>query len=462
MGKVITPESGANKRPKRPKRPKASSDAGFQSDLTWDIPDITHGEPPAERSSPKAARRVRLTEEVVAALDPEPRQYYVWDIRRKGLGVRIGASGAVSYVLKVNLPGKRSIWKTLESKTLDEAGIEYHELLSKFGKGEPLPKRQVGKLWQDVVDRYLAEEVPLLKPKTQATYKSALKLVRAGFMNRLVRSLVMEDIRDFHRRMNDRPRQANVCVGLCRIILDRCEAWKDKGGTTTYRDLNTNPVDILRKSNWSPYPENSRNRLLTDDEYISLGEALSQMENKLGKDGNPLESPYTIAAVRLLLFTGKRLREILDLKWDQIDLVNRNIHWDDTKTGVLDAPLNDAALEVLQGLERMTYMNNQGKVVENPYVLPGSLEGEPIRDITKFWNRMLKLAGITDLTRHDMRHAHGNEVNDLNLPEQVAQALLGHKSIQTTGRYFDRGKGKSLADSQVVSGSLKAKLGRKR
>ncbi len=455
MGKTITPRSSAKERPKRPKRTGSSIDAPFSPDIPWDVPDITPGERPADRARPSKARRARLSDEVIAGLEPEPRQFYVWDTRRKGLGVRIGASGTVAFVVKLNLPGKRSVWKTLDAKTLEDAGIEYHEMLSKFGKGEPLPKRQADKLWQDVVDRFQAEHLPTVKPSTAGTYKSALKLVRAGFLNRPVRSLTYGDIREFHESLADRERQANVSVGLCGIILDRCEAWG-------FRDLNSNPVTMLRKSGWKPNPEHTRQRPLSDEELGQIGDALWAMETTLGKDGKPKESPYTIAAVRLLLLTGKRLREILDLQWHQIDLDLRTIRWEDTKTGRMEAPLNDAALEVLQGLDRMTYINSDGDEVEHPFVLPGTMNGKPIQDITKFWRRLLKMAGIVDLTRHDLRHAHGNEAGGLNLNLQTVALLLGHHDPHTSARYSKPTQHPGMEASQQVSGNLKAKLRGKR
>lgn len=455
MGKAITPKSSEKERPKRPKRPESSNDAPFGSDIPWDVPSFDPGERPMDRAKPSKARRARLSDEVISGLEPEPRQFYVWDTRRKGLGVRIGASGTVAFVVKLNLPGKRSVWKTLEARTLEDAGIEYHELLSKFGKGEPLPKRQADKLWQDVVDKFQLEHLPTVKPTTQGTYKSALKLVRAGFLNRPVRTLVYSDIRAFHESLSDRERQANVCVGLCGIILDRCEAWG-------FRDLNSNPVTMLRKSGWKPNPEHTRQRPLSDEELGKIGDALWTMETLLGKDGKPKESPYTIAAVRLLLLTGKRLREILDLQWKQIDLDLRVIRWEDTKTGKMEAPLNDAALEVLQGLDRMTYINEDGEEIEHPFVLPGVLPGKPIQDITKFWRRLLKMAGIVDLTRHDLRHAHGNEAGGLNLNLQTVALLLGHHDPHTSARYSKPTQHPGMEASQQVSGNLKAKLRGKR
>jgi integrase len=359
----------------------------------------------------------------------------------------------VAFVLKLSLPGKRSVWKTLEASSMSAAVVEYHDLLAKHGRGEELPTRQAEALWQDVADRFQKEHSQNIKPSTAASYKSALKLIHEALKNRPVRVLTYEDIRAFHESLADRPRQANICVQLCKLIFDRAEAWK-------LRELNTNPVDLLRKSGWKPYPEEQRDVRLSDDQLQQIGAALAAMEAS-GK-----ESIYPIAAVRLLFFTGRRLREVLDLKWSQVDLDGRNLviehHKTEGKVGTLKTPLNDAALAVLQGLDR---------IEGNPYVLPGDEPGKPIQDIRKFWNRMVKLAGLeqiqketgeaTTLRRHDLRHAHGNAAADLDMSLQTTAALLGHKDAHTSARYSKAGENKALAASQRVSGSLKAKMGGK-
>lgn len=465
MGKAITPRSSEKKCPKRPKCPKASIDAPFQSDITWDIPDITPGERPKDRAMPRSARRARLTDEVIASLEPEPRQFYVWDTRRKGLGVRIGASGTVAFVVKLNLPGKRSVWLTLKARTLEDAGIEYHGLMVKFGKGESLAEQPKDQLWQDVVDKFEGEHLQLVKPSTAGTYRSSLKLVREAFKNRPVRSITYEDVWAFHRSLSDRKRQANVCVQLCKVIFKRCRSvW----GVLPREALN--PVDALGEVGWKPYPEETRDVRLSDEQLQQIGNALAEMEAS-GK-----ESVYPIAAVRFLFFTGLRLRNVLDLQWDQVDMDEGELvfkhHKTDGKVGTLRTPLNAAALSVLQGLPRMKFMNDEGKEVEHAFVFPGGEQGKPIRDINKFWVRMTKLAGLetvqkesgedTTLRRHDTRHAHGNMAADLGLNLQAVAALLGHKDANTSARYSKRSVKKSQDDSKQVSDSLQSKLGGKR
>ena len=460
MGNASATPSVKSERPKRPNRPESSNDAPFETNILQTFVFEPLKAPPRPRSAPKPARRAKLADDLIATLQPEAKQFYVWDSKHKGLGVRVGSSGSVTFVLKLSLPGKRSVWKTLKASSLSAALVEYHELLAMHGRGETLPTKQTDAIWQDVVDKFEKEHAQHLKATTAATYKSALKLVKEALKNRPVRVLTYEDMKALHKGLADRPRQANVCIQLCKLVFDRCEAWK-------MRDLNTNPVDMLRKSGWTPFQEEERDVRLSDHQLQKIGEALASMESS-GK-----ESVYPIAAVRLLFFTGRRLREILDLKWSQVDLDGRNLmiekHKTDGKVGTLRTPLNDAAWDVLKALPRMTYLNMDGEVVEHPFVLPGVEPGKSIQDLRKFWGRMVSLAGLehvqkesgeaTTLRRHDLRHAHGNAAADLDLSLQTTAALLGHKDAHTSARYSKTGENKSLAASQKVSGSLKAKMG---
>jgi integrase len=71
---------------------------------------------------------------------------------------------------------------------------------------------------------------------------------------------------------------------------------------------------------------------------------------------------HSIAAIRLLVLTGARLREILDAKWEHVDLDRGMIFLPDSKTGRKPIYLPAAAAEILSALPR---------VDGNPYVIPG-------------------------------------------------------------------------------------------
>ena len=89
------------------------------------------------------------------------------------------------------------------------------------------------------------------------------------------------------------------------------------------------------------FKEKSRQRFLSSEELINLSEVLSEAEQA------QTESQSVINAIRLLLFTGCRLNEILTLKWEYVDFDNHCLHLPDSKTGAKTVYLSPSALEVL-------------------------------------------------------------------------------------------------------------------
>ena len=85
-------------------------------------------------------------------------------------------------------------------------------------------------------------------------------------------------------------------------------------------------------------------------------------------------NPFAAAALRLLLFTGCRLREILNLRWEHVDLERGLLLLPDSKTGRKTIILNAPALTVLNGLERV-----------GPFVVPGDNPDSPRPDLKRPW-----------------------------------------------------------------------------
>jgi integrase len=138
------------------------------------------------------------------------------------------------------------------------------------------------------------------------------------------------------------------------------------------------------------------------------------------------ENPYAVAAIQLLLLTGCRLGEILELRWSHIDFERRLLMLPDSKTGAKRVYLSEPALRVLLDIER---------VEGNPYVLPGKQSTEPLRSIRKPWGHLCEAAGLKNLRLHDLRHSFASvgAASGLSLP--MIGALLGHSQPNTTARY---------------------------
>ncbi|MCT2541225.1 site-specific integrase [Sedimentimonas flavescens] len=140
------------------------------------------------------------------------------------------------------------------------------------------------------------------------------------------------------------------------------------------------------------------------------------------RDGS--ESVHVIAAFRLLILTGCRLREIQTLRWDYI--TDTGMELPDTKTGARRIPLPAAARAVLSTLPR---------TFGNPYVIEGKLEGSHITDLQHPWRRLRARAGLDDVRIHDLRHTYASNAVSSGMPIQMVGRLLGHSQIQTTMRY---------------------------
>jgi integrase len=149
-----------------------------------------------------------------------------------------------------------------------------------------------------------------------------------------------------------------------------------------------------------------------------LGQVLSEAE----QDGS--ETPYIVAAFRLLILTGCRLGEIQTLQWDFI--TDNGMELPDSKTGARRIPLPNAARAVLSTLPR---------IAGNPYVIAGKVAGKYATDLQHPWRRIRERAGLKGVRIHDLRHTYASNAVSSGMPIQMVGRLLGHTQLQTTMRY---------------------------
>ena len=135
-------------------------------------------------------------------------------------------------------------------------------------------------------------------------------------------------------------------------------------------------------------------------------------------------SPFATAAIRLQLFTGCRLGEILNLRWEEFDRDREMLFLPDSKTGRKPVILSGAALAVLQEIPR---------VGDN--VVSGKDPDRARRDVKRPWEALRAHAGLGPVRLHDLRHSFAATGAASNLGLPVIGKLLGHKRAETTSRY---------------------------
>ncbi len=200
-----------------------------------------------------------------------------------------------------------------------------------------------------------------------------------------------------------------------------------------------NPVKLvpLLKAN------NKIERFLTKDETSRLIFAIEQSPN-------PMLKYFVLFA----LLTGMRKREILDAKWQDVDLDRKLWLIPSSKSGYLrHVPLTDASSAVLKELKnKLPTLIKQNSFLDNPWVIPNCRTGKPFRSIFNSWDSARRKAGLEDVRIHDLRHTYASVLVNLGVPIYDVQKLLGHKDVKTTQRYAHFSMERLRSSSSAVSG----------
>ena len=377
----------------------------------------------------------RLTKRHIDALPSREKEYFVWDDRLKGFGVRVYPNGGKRYVAQAFRRGKtvRVQVGRCEVLPFEKARARARQAIADIDDGKnPNKEKETKRLAPTVAqlaERFLEEYVPIhCKPRTQVEYRHAVnRYILPALGSIKLEALARDDVAALHHEMRDTPYQANRTLSIISKMMNQAEAWR-------LRPDRSNPCYHVRK-----YKEKTRERFLSPDELARLGRALDDEESL---------APSAVTAFRLLLYTGARLSEIQTLKWEYIR--GTRMHLPDSKTGAKTIPLNGPALEVLASAKR---------VEGNPYVIVGITEGSHLTDLQKPWRRVRKAAGLNDVRIHDLRHTFASEavMGGESLP--MVGKILGHTQTQTTARYAHLADDPLQGASERIATSLKRAMG---
>lgn len=149
---------------------------------------------------------------------------------------------------------------------------------------------------------------------------------------------------------------------------------------------------------------------------------ISRFQAALAQDRNVVAA----SALRLLLLTGCRRNEVVQARWEQVDLDAGLLHLPKAKTGSRYVVLNSVAKELIASLP------SRGV---DPWLFPGSKAGKPLNNPTKLMERALARAGLEPMRIHDLRHTFAATCVNSGASLYEVQKLLGHASPTMTQRY---------------------------
>lgn len=179
-----------------------------------------------------------------------------------------------------------------------------------------------------------------------------------------------------------------------------------------------------------------RERYLSPDETARLWAAVDSLQ---GQTGGITEGQAD--AFRLLMLTGARRSEIINLSWSEFHSYKRILILPPlrNKTGGSARPrtiaLSPQAFEIL---ERRRHARGG-----SPFVFPaardtspaGSFAWAPMSPPKAAWTRVLKAAGVTDASFHVLRHTMASLLVASGASLYETGKALGHTKAETTQRY---------------------------
>ena len=360
---------------------------------------------------PKAHLSHDFIRRVTAEPTGQKTVYYCEEIT--GFIVEVRQNGSATYALRYRDPrGKLRQIKIggVNDITFAQARKKAQQLRAETVMGgDPLAKKEEVKaipLCGVLLDMYLEDSKARLKSHdTNEMYVRVYIRPKWGKapVNEIEHRAVASWLQELGKTL------APATVEKIRVILGRAYQLGQNWGVP---GTDRNPTrGIARKP-----LNNARDRYLTAEEVERLREACIVSNN-----------PMLQHIVGLLLLTGARKRELLDAKWEHVDLARRSWFIPTTKTGKpRHVPLSQAAIDIIDSLPRYK---------DCPWLVPNPDTLKPFVSIKNAWAYAIKTANLPGLRIHDLRHSAASFMVNSGVDLFAVGKVLGHASYQSTQRY---------------------------
>lgn len=384
----------------------------------------------------------KLNKRAVDAAEFREKDYVIWDDDLPGFGLRVFASGNCSYVIQYRSAGRsrrytiglHGVW------TPELARKEAKIQLGRVAQGDnPAEERQLDHkaiTVKELCDLYLNDlKAGLILGKGGRPKKPTTIVTDTGRIHRHIIPLIgtrrVKDLvkADVNKVLKD------IMAGKTRVSV-KTKKLRGKaivrggagtatrtvgllGGILTYAVeagiIEINPAHGIRKPK-----DNVRNRRLTEAEYRTLGDILSNAARNE-------KYQMTVDIIRQIALTGCRRTEMITLRWTEADTDASCLRLIDSKEGASTRPI---------GLPVVEYLENRRVDAVGTYVFPGQGDDNAFGSFPNHWEKIFEHTPLADITPHVLRHSFASIGNDLGFTEVTIAALIGHSKGSVTSKYI--------------------------
>jgi len=311
--------------------------------------------------------------------------------------------GAYWYLFYKDEDGKRQK-KSTKSKRKSEA-LKFVSGFKEKQKQQKTVKRHV--TLSRFIDEYMQYSKTTHRPKTTADMKYILNEFKKIIGDKNLKQITVRDVEQFialKRNVSDVTAQKNY-VKLA-SAFSTAVRWKY---------LESNPIKQMKK------PEVAERRPV----FISKPE----MQKLLKNIGNDELKQIVLIAV----FTGMRLNEILHLRWDAVDLINKVIHVENSAGFITKSkrtrkiPMNEEVFQILAHRKECAVCDLVFHKAMRPY------DGVKV---SKEFKKVVRACKLNDkICFHTLRHTFASWLVQSGTDLYEVQKFLGHSNISVTMIY---------------------------
>ncbi len=354
-------------------------------------------------------RKYALTKRFIDKLEIPKEKYgkRYYDSDLSGFGISVYPSGKKTFFIEYGQRGHLRRMKVglYGQLTLAQAREIAKEKLADFIRGtDPLDERQETQeatTFTEWVEDYL-DRMRLRKKHVREDVRY-LTEAKDIWKNRPLSSIGSEEIEKFFLQKKETVSKTTANRWLASVRACLQDAWRKN-------KIEHNPAMKIKSFSENP----PKRRVLSDDELSRVLKAIDQLTNV-----------HVRAAFYLLIQTGARKSEVLNAKWEDFDLDERQWVIPSTKAGRPQTmPLPPEIVAMLKNLPRL-----------GSYVIPGRKEDSPRSDLKRPWKTIQEKADVPDVHIHDIRRTFGLHITR-KAGLHIASKLLRHSDIRVTERHY--------------------------
>ena len=352
------------------------------------------------------------------------------DTNVAGLTLRVTSTGVKSFVIRKRINGK-PVMTTLgryPAMTITQARVAAREVLNLFSSGvnpnnKKIEQRVKSITLQESMQDYILGRKHALKAKTISDYQIIFNSYLSEWANKELVNITRSMVVKKHTTIGDKSiYRANAAMRLLRAIFNF--AMSEYEDSNDIPIISHNPVQKIKR-NW--FKERVRTNIIEPNDlkdWFSAVNALpSNKANTSHKNASETVRDYLI----LLLFTGLRPSEGINLAWSNIDFKNKLLRIKDTKNREDHTiPLTEHILNLLDIRKKASL----GK-----FVFPGYNPDKALVSPNKQVKKVINDCGVQFLL-HDLRRTFATYADSLEIKHTSIKRLMNHKSNDVTSTHY--------------------------